>query len=339
MGVRITAQTPGAADALVPEQFIPGEPGPKQILVQTTAVGVNFIDTYFRSGTYSTTFPYTPGTEGSGTVIACGSEVTEFSNGDTIMWNAAPHSYATHVLVPSENAVRIPAHIDPVTAAAIPLQGLTAHYLATSAYHISPDDVVLIHAGAGGVGLLLTQIAKILGAFVITTVSTSEKEELSLNIGADRVIRYDQLTDLRAQLPALVRELSDELRNSNALDPRGSGVDAVFDGVGRTTFDASLASLRVRGTLVLFGGSSGQVEPFDLQRLNASGSISVVRPSLGHYILNRQELETRSADLLTWLGQGTLQFRVGATFPLNQASAAHIALESRSTTGKILLIP
>lgn len=338
-GYHVVAPTPGPAEVLTVEEFSVGTPGPHQLLVHNAAVGVNFIDVYFRSGIYPTKFPYVPGSEGSGTIVEIGSEVTEFSVGENVMWNAAPHSYATHSIVPASNAVRVPSHIDLQTAAAIPLQGLTAHYLATSAYPVAPGDVVLVHAGAGGVGLLLTQIIKLRGGYVISTVSTQEKEALAQAAGADRVIRYDQLADLTQELPAIVKELSTDLRESTKVLGRGSGVDAVFDGVGRTTFDASLASLRTRGHLILFGGSSGQVQPFDLQRLNKAGSIVITRPSLEHFLLTREELELRSADLFTWLENGQLSFRIGATYPLHEASKAHHALESRATTGKTLLIP
>lgn len=320
------------------------KPSSGELVVAVSAVGVNFIDTYLRSGVYKTSFPHTPGSEGSGTIIALGPDTADFNMGDRVIWNAAPGSYATHVRVPAANAVRVPAGIDLSQAAAIPLQGLTAHYLATSSFPIHRDDVVLIHAGAGGVGLILTQIAKTLGAKVVTTVSTAAKEELSREAGADHAIRYDQLHDLTKELPPLIHAVSQNLRQTHGSDHhlddgRGSGVDAVYDGVGLTTFEASLASLRTRGSLVLFGGASGQVPQFDLQRLNAHGSLTITRPSLGHFILTREELSRRYADLFRWVSQGNLVFRVGQTFALRDAGLAQQSLESRATTGKVLLIP
>lgn len=338
---RIVVPKPGDHTVLTEETFMPRAPGPQELLVQVTAAGVNFIDTYIRSGVYPANYPYTPGSEGSGIVLEVGTDTTGFEIGDTVAWNAAPGSYATHALVPSSNAIKVPENIDPITAAAIPLQGLTAHYLATSSFPLSPGDIALIHAGAGGVGLLLTQIAVILGAKVITTVSTEEKAELSYNAGASRVILYSELEDITRELPETVRAAAAELRFGSARgtsDGRGDGVDVVYDGVGKDTFQASLASLRTRGTLVLFGGASGQVPPFDLQELNAHGSLTVTRPSLGHFLLTRREHESRMSDLFTWLQQGTLNFRIGATFPLREAGAAQEALEGRKTTGKVLLL-
>lgn len=293
--------------------------------MRVTAAGVNFIDTYRRSGVYQTPFPHVPGGEGAGVVIAVGDGVGGLAVGDRIAWADAPASYAELVRVKASRALPVPDGVELDTAAALPLQGLTAHYLATSTYPVGEADVALVHAGAGGVGLLLTQLATARGARVITTVSSAEKEALSRAAGTAEVIRYDQLDDLTTQLPPLVRELS------------GGGVTVVYDGVGRATFDASLASLRRRGMLVLFGGSSGQVPPFDLQRLNAGGSLYVTRPTLAHYTVTTEELRGRADELFAAVLAGDLNVRIGARFALADAAAAHRALEGRETTGKVIL--
>ncbi|WP_435299919.1 quinone oxidoreductase family protein [Timonella sp. A28] len=338
----IIAPRPGDHTILRRQAITVPSPKPHELVVKISAAGVNFIDTYLRSGVYTTTYPHVIGTEGAGVVQKVGSEATHFSVGDRVTWTAAPGSYATHVAVPAANAVRIPDSVDTQTAAALPLQGLTAHYLATSSYPLTPGDIALIHAGAGGVGLLLTHIAQLLGAHVISTVSTANKAELSKQAGADHVIRYDQYDDIATELPLAVRKHAADIRAIHGHsydDGRGEGVSVVYDGVGHSTFEASLASLRTRGTLVLFGGSSGQVDPFNLQRLNSGGSLTITRPSLTHFLLTRQELESRMNDLYAWHAQGKLPITVGATYPLEQASLAHQALESRATSGKILLIP
>lgn len=338
-GTRIVATRAGGPEVLELQEFSLPTPGPGQLLVEVAAAGVNFIDTYLRSGVYRMDYPGPMGFEGAGTVIATGSlkdsDSPAFTTGDTVAWASSSGSYASHVLVDAETALTVPADIDLTQAAAVPLQGLTAHYLAHSSYSIKAGDWVLIHAGAGGVGLLLTQMAVGLGATVVTTVSTQEKEDLSRAAGAQYVIRYDQLTDMTAQLPGLILDLT----KHRVTDGRGPGVDAVYDGVGLTTFNASLASLRKRGFLVLFGGASGQVPPFDLQRLNAAGSISVVRPTLGHYTLTRTELDHRAKDVFGAMKAGRLNVRIGATYPLASAGQAQAALESRATTGKVILIP
>lgn len=341
---QVVAQKPGEANTLTIAPLPPLSPPDGYLLVKVAAAGVNYIDTYLRSGTYKATFPFTLGSEGSGTVLELGDGVSAFRTGDRVMWNSAPGSYATHVLVPAANAFPVPPEIDLIQAAAIPLQGLTAHYLATDSYQLKPDDIALIHAGAGGVGLVLTQIAKALGAYVITTVSTAEKAEISRLAGADAVIRYDSFDTLASQLPAAVKQQATRIRGAvEKIDcirqNRGDGVDVVYDGVGAATFMASLKSLRTRGSLVLFGGSSGQVPPFDLQLLNEHGSLTVTRPSLGHFLLTRGELEQRYHQILSWKQQGKLSSRIGQTYALTNAAQAHQALESRATTGKILLVP
>lgn len=344
-GRRVVAQRAGGPEVLEVEEFILPQPGPGQLLVEVAAAGVNFIDTYLRSGTYRMDYPGPIGFEGAGTVVAVGptratkanlaGQSMTFKVGQTVAWASATGSYATHVLVDAESALFVPNGIDPHQAAAVPLQGLTAHYLSRSSYPIKVGDWVLIHAGAGGVGLLLTQMAVNLGATVITTVSTAVKEQLSRAAGAHHVIRYDRLDDITIDLPKLVKDLTSDRDDLG----RGPGVDAVYDGVGKTTFDASLRSLRTRGFLVLFGGASGQVPPFDLQRLNSAGSISVVRPSLGHYTLTRTELDQRAQEVFSAMGAGILDVRIGARFPLIQAGAAQHALESRKTAGKVILLP
>ncbi|MEE6273017.1 quinone oxidoreductase family protein [Georgenia wangjunii] len=324
----IHATRAGGPEVLSPAELEAPQPGPGQLLVEVAAAGVNFIDTYQRSGTYPMDFPHVPGGEGAGRVLAVGPGVTDATVGDHVAWAAAPGSYAEQVLVPAAVAVPVPDGVDLTTAAALPLQGMTAHYLVASTYPVQAGDGVLVHAAAGGVGLLLTQLATQRGARVIGTVSTPEKEALARAAGAREVIRYTELDDLDTELPALVRELTE-----------GRGVHVVYDGVGRTTFDASLASLRRRGMLVLFGGSSGQVPPVDLQRLNRAGSVFVTRPTLADYTADRAELRWRAEELFAEVVAGRLDLRVGATFPLADAAEAHRALEGRETTGKVLLVP
>lgn len=321
----IQAMRAGGPDVLELVEVPEPSPGPGEVVVKATAAGINFIDTYRRSGMYPMPFPHVPGSEGAGTVTGVGEGVSDLAVGDTVAWADAPGSYAEFVRVPAARALKVPAGVDLDVAAAIPLQGLTAHYLATSTYPVQAGDTILVHAGAGGVGLLLTQLAAARGARVITTVSSAEKEQLSRAAGAAEVIRYDLLTDLPAELPRIVRELA------------GDGLPVVYDGVGRSTFDASLACLRPRGLMVLFGASSGAVPPFDLQRLNAGGSLYVTRPSLGHYIATTEELRSRADELFAAILDHRLDVRIGNRFPLAQARAAHEALEGRATTGKVIL--
>lgn len=321
----IQAGRAGGPDVLEPADLPEPTPGPGEVLVRTAAAGVNFIDTYRRSGAYPMPFPHIPGSEGAGTVTAVGDGVTDLSVGDPVAWADSPDSYAEFVRVKVARAIPVPDGVGLDVAAALPLQGLTAHYLAASTYPVQAGDTILVHAGAGGVGLLLTQLATARGARVITTVSTAEKELLSRAAGAAEVIRYDLLKDLTGELPGLVRELA------------GGGLPVVYDGVGRSTFDASLACLRPRGLMVLFGAASGPVPPFDLQRLNAGGSLYVTRPTLGHYIATTEELRGRAGELFAAVQAGTLQVRIGARFPLAEARGAHEALEGRATTGKVIL--
>lgn len=295
--------------------------GPGQVLVKLSAIGVNFVDIYRRQGLYPVALPHTPGTEGSGVVVALGDSVTDVSVGDRVAFAEATKTYAEFAVVDTEHLLPIPDGVDDTTAAAIPLQGMTAHYLATSVFPLAKGHTALIHAGAGGVGLLLTQLAKARGARVITTVSTPEKAELSRQAGSDHVIYYEEFD-------ATVRDLT-----------KGVGVDVVYDGVGKDTFDKSLASLRVRGLLALFGMASGPVPPFDLSRLASGGSLSVIRPSMGNYLQTAEERRWRSDELFAAIEAGTLNVRVGATYPLAEAAKAHDDLAARLTTGKVLLIP
>lgn len=324
----IHAQSPGGPEVLTTVDIPAPSPGAGELRVELAAAGVNFIDTYRRSGIYPEQFPHVPGAEGAGTVLEVGDGVTEVAVGDRVAWAAAPGSYATEVIVPASASLPVPNGLDLEVAAALPLQGMTAHYLSASTFPISPGDTALVHAGAGGVGLLLTQLVVSRGGRVISTVSTAEKEELSYAAGATNVIRYTEMADITTELPQAVRDLT-----------TGRGVDVVYDGVGRDTFDASLASIRPRGMLVLFGGASGQVEPFDIQRLNSAGSLFLTRPMLGYYTATREELLWRAAELFNAAALGELDVRIGARYPLAEAADAHRALEGRATTGKVLLVP
>jgi len=324
----VVARQAGGPEVLSYTELPDPTPGPGQLLVRVAAAGVNFIDTYRRAGVYPMEYPHVVGVEGSGTVEALGEEVTGFAVGDRVAWHEGPGSYAELVAVDAAGVVPVPSGLDLTLAAALPLQGITAHYLVRSTFEVQPGHDVLLHAGAGGVGLLATQLAVARGGRVLTTVSTPEKAALSSAAGAAHTINYAELTDITAELPPLVRGLTDS-----------QGVHVVYDGVGKATFEASLASLRPRGMLVLFGGASGQVPPFDPQRLNKAGSLFLTRPTIAHHTLSRGELEWRTSEVLGSAASGDLDVRVGATFALSDAAAAHQALESRATTGKVLLIP
>jgi NADPH2:quinone reductase len=301
------------------------EPGPGQLLVAVAAAGVNFRDTYHRNGLYPKPLPFIPGSEFAGVVTAVGEGVEGFTAGDRVAGaNSVSGSYAGFTLVAADQALRIPEGIEPETAAAAVLQGLTAHYLVRSTWPVKAGDTALVHAAAGGMGLLLTQWIKSLGGRVVGTVSTAEKEAKARAAGADEVIRYTEVDDLAAAVLA-------------AND--GRGVDVVYDGVGATTFEASLASLRPRGLLALYGAASGPVPPFDPQRLNGAGSLFLTRPTLAHYIETPAELAWRAGELFEAVKSGTLHITIGARYPLAEAAAAHTALESRATIGKVLLIP
>ncbi len=297
------------------------EPGPGQVLVRIQASGVNFIDTYLREGRYPSPLPFVPGQEAAGTVEALGPGVTELAVGDRVAWQGTRGTYAELALAPALELLRLPEGISFELAAAVLLQGLTAHYLAYDTYRIRPGDTVLVHAGAGGVGLLLTQIAKRLGARVLTTVSTEEKAELSREAGADRAIVYTQENFLDA-----VRQ-----------ETGGAGLPVVYDSVGKTTFEDSLCSLQPRGLLALYGASSGAVPAFDLIRLSTLGSLYVTRPTLKDYTRTRAELERRAAEVFDWVVKGELKVRIGHRYPLAEARQAHEDLQARKTTGKVLL--
>jgi len=324
----IIATAAGGPEVLQLTDVPDPRPEPGEVLVRVAAAGVNFIDTYRRSGVYTMPFPHVVGSEGAGEVVEVGADVTTVAVGDRVAWSSAPGSYAELVRVRVDDALVVPADVADDVAAALPLQGLTAHYLVTSTFPVAAGNDVLVHAAAGGVGLLLTQLASQRGARVIATVGSEEKERLARAAGAVDVIRYRELDDLTADLPARVRSLTD-----------GRGVDVVYDSVGKDTFDASLASLARRGMLVLFGASSGPVPPVDPQRLNAAGSLFLTRPTLGDYTASRDELTWRATELFDAVRAGTLDVRVGATYPLADAADAHRALESRATTGKVLLLP
>jgi len=319
----IRVHAPGGAEVLQLEIIPDPTPGAGEALVRMEAVGVNFIDVYVRKGQYPQPMPLTPGTEGAGTVVAVGPDVTDVRVGDRVASETFKSAYAELAVARAERLVALPDGVDTRTGAALMLQGLTAHYLATSTYALQPGDVCLVHAGAGGVGLLLTQIAVKRGARVISTVSTAEKEALARDAGAHDVIRYTE-RDFVAEVKRLTG---------------GAGVQVVYDSVGRTTFDGSLDCLTRRGMLVLFGQSSGPVPPVDPQILNRKGSLFLTRPTLAHYAATREELTSRADELLGWVADGSLRVRVGAEFPLAHAADAHRALEGRATTGKVLLIP
>jgi NADPH2:quinone reductase len=299
------------------------EPKVGEARVKIEASGVNYIDIYQRTGLYPLPTPFTLGTEAAGIVDAVGPDVTEVKKGDRVGYAMIPGSYAEYIVVPAPRLVPIPANIDARSAAALMLQGMTAHYLTRDTYTIKKDDTALIHAAAGGVGLLLIQIAKQLGATVIGTVSTEAKAKLAKEAGADHVILYTQ-TDFLAEVKKYTE---------------GRGVNVVYDSVGQTTFDKSLDCLRPRGYLVLFGQSSGAVPPFDPGRLAAKGSLFLTRPSLVHYTLERSELLQRANDIFNWTAAGKLKVRIDKTFPLAEAAEAHRQLEGRRTTGKLLLLP
>jgi NADPH2:quinone reductase len=324
----VHATTPGGPEVLAVRDVPDPEPGPGELVVRVAAAGLNFIDTYLRAGVYPADYPHVPGSEGAGVVVAVGPEVSGVAEGDHVAWASAPASYAELVVVAAAQAVPVPAQVPLETAAALMLQGMTAHFLVTSTYPVHADDDVLLHAGAGGVGLLATQLAAARGARVITTVGSAEKEALSRGAGAADVVRYRELDDLTTDLPPIVRKLTG-----------GAGVAVAYDGVGKDTFDASLASIRRRGMLVLFGGSSGQVPPFEIQRLNRAGSLFLTRPTLVDYVATREELLWRAGELFEAVAGGRLDVRIGARFDLAEAADAHRALEGRRTTGKVLLVP
>ena len=298
-------------------------PKPNEAVVQIKASGVNFIDVYFREGRYPAPLPFVDGQEAAGVVTEIGSEVTDVQVGDRVAYTSSLGSYAEYAAVPASRLVKIPDELDFEQAAAAMLQGMTAHYLINSSYPLKQGETALIHAAAGGVGLLLVQMAKKIGARVIATAGTPEKAQLARDAGADECIIYTE-----ADFETETKRLTD-----------GKGVHVVYDGVGKATFDKDLEVLRPRGYLVLFGGSSGAVPPFDLIKLSQKGSLFITRPTLGHYTITREELEWRANDVLQAIVRGDLKLRIHKVYPLAEAAQAHRDLEGRKTTGKLLLKP
>jgi NADPH2:quinone reductase len=319
------AQT-GGPEVLSYVEKAPPSPGPGEVLIKAEAIGVNFIDTYFRSGSYPRDLPFVLGTEVAGTVAAVGDGVTALGVDDRVVTAAASGAYAEFATAPAQFVAHVPSKVGLDVAASALLKGMTAHYLIKSVYPVQSGDVVLVHAGAGGVGLILTQWAASLGVRVITTVSTPAKAELSRQAGASDVLDYPG--DDPNEFGRRIRDLTD-----------GAGVAAVYDGVGASTFDASLASLAVRGTLALFGASSGAVPPVDPQRLNAAGSVYLTRPSLAHFTRTGEEFAWRSGELLDAIAEGTLEVKVSQSYPLADAAQAHRDLQGRQTVGSIVLTP
>ena len=313
----------GGPEVLAVEDRPDPEPGAGQLLIDLAAAGVNFMDVYQRKGQapYNAPPPLVPGSEGAGTVTAIGPGVDRFAAGDRVTWAGPGASYAEQVVIPAELAVHVPDGVELEVAAAVMLQGMTAHYLCHSTYPVAEDDAIVVHSAAGGVGLLLIQMVKMRGGTVIATTSSEEKAELARQAGADHVATYEDFCDVARQVT------------------EGAGAAAVYDGVGAATFDSSLAALRPRGYLVSYGASSGPVPPFDLRRLSVGGSLFVTRPTGLHYFARREELEARSGDLFRWIADGRLTVRVGGTYALTAAAQAHVDLESRRTTGKLLLLP
>jgi NADPH2:quinone reductase len=299
------------------------EPGPGELLVEVAASGVNFIDVYQREGVYKIETPFVLGMECAGRVLALGPGVEGFAEGDVVATASGSATHAGMTVIRAAVAVPVPDAVSADIAAAAALQGITAHYLVNSTYSVRDGDVVLVHAAAGGVGQLLVQMAKAKGARVIATVGRAEKVAVATSVGADDVIRYDEVDDVAAAVRDLVP----------------NGVHVVYDGVGKATFEASLASLRRRGMLALFGAASGQVPPFDLQRLNPLGSLFVTRPTHAHYVAEREELLWRSGDIFAAIADGSLTVAVGGRYSLEDAAQAYRELEGRATTGKLLIVP
>jgi NADPH2:quinone reductase len=318
---RIEVREPGGPDRMILADVSTPAPGPAEVLVAISASGVNFIDVYFRSGLYKSDLPILLGSEAAGTVESIGRDVTDLAPGDRVAYTMVRGSYAEYAIVPAAQVVRIPDGVDDETAASVMLQGTTAHYLTRSTFPLDPTHTCLVHAAAGGAGGLIVQMAKASGARVIGTVSTDAKAVEVRSLGADEVIVYTR-QDFETEVKRLTQ---------------GRGVDVVYDSVGQTTFDKSLKVLRPRGMMVLFGQSSGPVPPFDPGLLNARGSLFLTRPSLAHYLATPAELRWRVGELMTLVTSGALRVRVSAIYPLADAARAHRDLESRATTGKLLL--
>lgn len=319
----IQVKQPGGPEALELVEIPVPQPKANEAVVKIAAVGVNFIDTYQREGRYKLPLPFVAGQEGAGVVTAVGSEVTSVKPGDRVAWAGIQGSYAEYIAAPANRLVAVPAGVSDREAAAMMLQGMTAHYLARSTFPLKPGETALVHAAAGGVGLLLVQIAHDIGARVIGTVSTEEKAKLARAAGADDIILYTQ------------NDFETETRRLTS----GKGVDVVYDSVGKTTFEKSLNVLRPRGMMVLFGGSSGAVPPFDPIILSTKGSLFLTRPTLGHYTATREELEARASELFDMVAKKKLKLRIEHIYPLAEAQQAHRDLEGRKTTGKLVLVP
>jgi NADPH2:quinone reductase len=313
----------GGVDVLTYTDVPDPKPKPNEVIVKIAASGVNFIDVYFREGRYPITPPFIMGQEAAGVVSEVGSGVKDFKPGERVAFTGITGAYAEYEAIPSDRLVRVPAGITDHQAAAAMLQGMTAHYLTRSTYPLKPGDIALIHAAAGGVGLLLVQMAKALGARVIATVSTEEKAKLAREAGADDIILYTK-QDFEVE----IKRLTD-----------GKGVHVVYDGVGKTTFDQDLNVLRPRGYLALFGASSGPVPLFDLNKLAQKGSLFITRPTLVHHMASHEELQQRAGDVLNMIASGKLKLRIEHLYPLKDAQQAHRDLEGRKTTGKLLLTP
>ncbi len=313
----------GGPDKLIYEEIALPEPGPGEVRVRVEAAGVNYIDTYHRRGQYGQDLPLTPGMEGGGIVDKVGEGVTAVSPGDRVAYAMHIGAYADYAIVPAWKLVMVPEEIQIEVATAVMLQGMTAHYLTQSTYLVQAGDTVLVHAAAGGVGLLLVQIASLRGARVIGTVSTPEKAELAEEYGADDIIRYDETDFAEA-----VKELT-----------KGKGVNVIYDGVGQATFLKGLDCLKPRGMMVLYGQASGPVEPINPQILNQKGSIFLTRPSLAHYTTSHEEIEERADDLFDWIASDAIHVRIDRTYPLDEAAEAHRYIEGRRTKGKLLLLP
>lgn len=319
----ITMQQAGDPSVLELSEVDAPTPGPADVLVELAAAGVNYIDTYQRSGLYPVPLPFTPGMEGAGAVTAVGDEAEGFSVGDRVAWAGVPRTYAEQVAVPASRAIKLPDGVEAEAGAAVMLQGMTAHFLACSTFPLEPGHRCLVHAGAGGVGLLLIQMAKMRGAEVYTTVGTEEKGALAAAAGADHVIRYRD------------EDFGDAVKRIGGSRP----LDVIYDGVGADTFERGLDVLKPRGMMVTFGNASGPVEPVLPLRLSQGGSLFLTRPTLGDYTATREDLEVRAGDLFSWIADGSLDVRIGERFALSEARTAHEHLEGRKTTGKVLLVP
>jgi NADPH2:quinone reductase len=319
----IVVRRTGGPEVLEAAEVPDPQPGPGQLLVDVAAAGVNFMDIYQREGRppYTPALPYVPGAEGAGTVLTAGPDVTGFAVGDRVAWTGVPGSYASRAVVPAASALPVPDGVGLETAGAVLLQGMTAHYLSHDTFPVGNGDTVVVHAAAGGVGLLLTQMVTMRGGIVVATTSTTAKAVLARQAGAVHLAGYDDFAAVTRQVTG------------------GAGAAAVYDGVGRATFDDSLSALRPRGCMVLYGAASGPVPPFELQLLAAGGSLFITRPTLGSYIASRDELRGRADDLFSWIARGRLSVRIGGSYPLAEADRAHQDLASRGTTGKLILLP